>query len=66
MMNLIHKATAKIQDRAACLPDDEEGAGVLEYSLVAAVVSVALIGAALTFGQSAVTSAGTAVNGVLP
>ena len=65
-MKLIHKMTAKIQDRTARVHDDEEGAGVLEYSLVAAVVSVALIGAALTFGQSAVTSAGTAVNGILP
>ncbi len=45
---------------------DAAGAGVLEYSLVAALVSAALLGAIFGFGLGAVESAGTIVNSVLP
>lgn len=66
MRNFTTKVMATLHDRALAAHRDEAGAGVLEYSLVAAVISVALVAAALTFGQAAVNSATAAVNGVLP
>ena len=66
MRTMIHRTTARIQDRSQQFQRDEEGAGVLEYSLVAAVVSVALVAASLTFGQSAVNSATAEIAAILP
>ena len=40
-------------------------AGVLEYALVAGVISVALITAAALFAQDAVTASMTAVSGAI-
>ena len=66
MQQFTNKIAARMRDRAARLQAEQEGAGVLEYSLVAAVISVALVAGALTFGQSVVTSATNEINTILP
>jgi len=59
MRNLSIKALAWAQNRRS----QEEGQTVIEYALVAAVISVALIIAAGAFGTSVVTAAVSKVAG---
>ncbi len=61
----MRKFTARLHARINSLHTDQDGAGVLEYSLVAAVVSVALVGVAATFGQNVINAAETAVTGAI-
>ena len=60
------KFIVKLHDRKARLDmrRDEEGLTMLAYALGAAVIIVPLAGLVLAFGTSAVSDAGTKVNGV--
>lgn len=64
MRNLIQKSYAKAQGARGRVHDDEEGAGVLEYALVAGVISVALITLASTMGGTVISTATTKLAGV--
>ena len=61
MRNLMIKAVAYKQARPVELRD-EEGQTVIEYALIVAVVSVALIALMTTFGKDLVTGAVSKVN----
>lgn len=71
MRNLILKGMAWTEaHRARSLSDlrprNEEGQTVIEYALVVAAVSIALIIAVLAFGQSAVSKASSKVAAFVP
>jgi Flp pilus assembly pilin Flp len=66
MRNLILKGMAWTEARrdikwSEVVHKDEEGQTVIEYALVVAAVSIALILVLLTFGQSAVSRASSKV-----
>ncbi len=65
MRNVMLKTASKLNDARRRLHRDEEGAGVLEYALVAGVVSAALIAALATFAGDVVDAAGVAVNALI-
>jgi Flp pilus assembly pilin Flp len=67
MKNLALKTIVKLQDRKMRrqIQRDEEGLTMLAYALGAAVIIVPLALAVLAFGNSAVTDAGTIVDGAL-
>ena len=63
MTKLLTKAYTWVESRRN--HNDEEGQTIIEYALIVAVVSVALIAGMLTFGQSVITAAASAVDGAI-
>lgn len=67
MKSFTQRIAVRMHDRKLQrdLKRDEEGLTMLAYALGAAVIIVPLAGAVLAFGQTAVTDAGTKVDGAL-
>lgn len=62
MRNPILKAAIALHQRSLRLHEDERGAGALEYSLVAAVVSTLLVGGLIIIGGDVLSSTTAEIN----